>query len=132
MTVTVPEELNQYVLNWANSHFLEPIHIDCITTVVLKILDGKCKMTPVSKVVMELLYDAVKEHQGIHLGKDIHALIKTARSCSTDELRNHIYEKRLLAETTISRPVMKSFKAMIKEKGLFDCPALSELNFEHF
>jgi hypothetical protein len=31
-----------------------------------------------------------------------------------------IYEKRLLAETVISRPVMKQFKAFIREQGLLD------------
>jgi hypothetical protein len=31
-----------------------------------------------------------------------------------------IYEQRLLAETMLSRPVMKGFKAMIREQGLFN------------
>jgi hypothetical protein len=31
-----------------------------------------------------------------------------------------VYEKRLLAETAISRPVMKQFKAFIRETGLLE------------
>jgi hypothetical protein len=31
-----------------------------------------------------------------------------------------LYENRLLAETTISRPVMKQFKAFIRETGLLE------------
>jgi hypothetical protein len=33
--------------------------------------------------------------------------------------RKVIYEKRVLADTVISRPAMQSFKAMIREQGLF-------------
>jgi hypothetical protein len=113
------EELHNHVRKWAQAHPLTPIHVDCATTVMLKILDGKCKMKADSKVVMELLYDVVKSCQGVLLGNDIHALIETSRGKLTDELKNHIYEKRLLAETMISRPVMKEFKAMIKQQGLF-------------
>jgi hypothetical protein len=34
-------------------------------------------------------------------------------------MKDFIYEKRVLAETARSRPVMKAFKAMIREQGLF-------------
>jgi hypothetical protein len=33
--------------------------------------------------------------------------------------RQTVYERRVLAETTLSRPVMKTFKAMIRAQGLF-------------
>ena len=33
-------------------------------------------------------------------------------------MREHIYETRVLAETAISRPVMKRFKARLREEGL--------------
>ncbi len=106
---------------WLASHPLSPIHVDCAVTVMLKILDGKCKMRPTEKVVMALLYDCTKHLPGLLLQADLHALIATARAQTDDEtLKNLIYEKRLLAETTISRPVMKGFKAMIREQGLLD------------
>lgn len=120
-------ELRHHVYDWADAHPLSPVEVDCATAVMLKILDGKCKMKSSSKVVMEVLYDAVKGRQGNKLNDEIHALIKTARYHSNDELRNQIYEMRLLAETMISRPIMKSFKAMIKEQGLFDSPLLSRM-----
>jgi hypothetical protein len=31
-----------------------------------------------------------------------------------------IYEQRLLAETMISRPVMKAYKAMLRSSGILD------------
>ncbi|WP_287604545.1 hypothetical protein [Thiothrix sp.] len=69
---------------------------------------------------MALLYDVVKGHPGVILGADIHALIETARhSHEDDKIREFVYEKRVLAETMISRPVMKGFKGMIRVEWLF-------------
>ena len=107
------------VAEWVREHALAPSDVDCATAVMLKILDGKCRMGAVEKVVMERLYDAVKERPGLRLPADFHDLIAKARSESGERLKNFIYEKRVLAETTISRPVMKAFKAMIRQQGLF-------------
>ena len=109
-----------HVQQWVKDHPLSPIHVDCATTVMLKILDGKCKMDAEEKVVMALLYDEVKHLPGSILGEDIHTLIATARhSHEDDDIREFVYEKRVLAETMISRPVMKEFKGMIRAEGLF-------------
>ncbi|WP_446811670.1 hypothetical protein ACH50O_08935 [Methylomonas sp. 2BW1-5-20] len=111
----------EHVRQWVTSHPLSPIHVDCAVTVMLKIIDGKCKMRPTEKVVMALLYDCVKHLPGQILEADLHPLIATARANDNDEaLKNLIYEKRLMAETAISRPVMKGFKAMIREQGLLE------------
>lgn len=108
-----------FVEQWAKQHPLAPIHVDCATAVMLKILDGKCKMDAAEKVVMTQLYDQVKDCPNHVLEPDIHDLIAQARQQLDDEMVMLIYEKRVLAETMISRPVMKSFKAMIREQGLF-------------
>jgi hypothetical protein len=109
----------QDVARWATRHLLSPAHVDCATAVMLKILDGKCKMAAAEKLVMALLYDTVKDRPGRHLGATEHALIASARAGGDAALRESIYEKRVLAETAISRPVMKAFKALIREQGLF-------------
>jgi hypothetical protein len=112
---------------WLAAHPLLPIQIDCAVTVMLKILDGKCKMPPTEKMVMTLLYDQIKTREGELFGAELNALIDQARERSDDEqLKMHIYEKRLLAETAISRPVMKKFKAFIREEGLLDSKQASE------
>ncbi len=103
---------------WALTHPLTPIHVDCATAVMLKILDGKCKMRTEEKRVMELLYDEVKTQPGKLLDTALHLLIAQAREHPDEATKNIIYEKRLLAETAISRPVMKGFKAMIRQEGL--------------
>jgi hypothetical protein len=33
-----------HVRQWVLEHPLSPAHVDCATAVMLKILDGKCKM----------------------------------------------------------------------------------------
>ncbi|MDD5394406.1 MAG: hypothetical protein PHE17_15430 [Thiothrix sp.] len=110
----------EHVRQWVLEHPFSPAHIDCATAVMLKILDGKCKMDVEEKIVMALLYDEVKGCPSVILGEDIHALIETARhSHEDDEVRVFVYEKRVLAETMISRPVMKGFKGMIRAEGLF-------------
>jgi hypothetical protein len=111
----------EHVQEWVSKHPLASIHVDCAVTVMLKIIDGKCKMRPTEKVVMALLYDCVKHLPGQILEADLHPLIAIARTREDDEaLKNLIYEKRLMAETAISRPVMKGFKAMIREQGLLE------------
>ncbi len=105
---------------WVAEHPLTPIHVDCATTVMLKILDGKCKMYPEEKIVMTLLYDQVKGLCGELFDDGMHRLIAEARGNLNEEMRNRIYEKRVLAETVLSRPVMKGFKASIRQQGLFD------------
>ena len=110
--------MTAHVANWVQAHPLSPSDIDCATT-VLKILDGKCKMGSVDKVVMEALYDALKDRPGLRFGDAFHALIAEARRESSEALKNFIYETRVLAETELSRPVMKAFKTMIRQEGLF-------------
>ena len=103
---------------WAQNNSLTPIEIDCVTAIMLKILDGKCKMYPEEKYVMTLFYDVTKHQAGISLGKDIHQLIRLARLGINEELKEKVYEQRLYAETVISRPVMKTFKAKLRKNGI--------------
>ena len=108
-----------HVPAWVAARALTPSDIDCATAVMLKILDGKCKMGEVDKVVMAALYDAIRHCPGQRFGAAEHTLIATAREGADEAMKNAIYERRVLAETAISRPVMKAFKAMIRAEGLF-------------
>lgn len=114
-TASLPE----IVRSWVQEHPLPPPYVDCATAVMLKILDGKCKMKADEKVVMSALYEAVKTWQGEKLGPPIHLLIANNQNVTDEARRLQIYETRVLAETMISRPVMKQFKSDIREQGLF-------------
>jgi hypothetical protein len=107
------------VASWAAAHPLSPAHVDCAIAVMLKILDRKCRMDAAEQAVMTDLYEAVKGCAGSLLGAAAHALIARARDADDPAMRELVYEQRVLAETMISRPVMKGFKAMIREQGLF-------------
>lgn len=115
--VNVTEEK---VIRWVSLTPLTPLERDCATTVMLKILDGKCKMKDAEKVVMTWLYDAIRNEPGELFDQSMHDFISGARGVDLEEMRMAVYEQRLLAETRLSRPVMKRFKAMIRDKGLFD------------
>lgn len=110
----------EHVVRWVQAHPLSPIQVDCATAIMLKILDGKCKMAFGEKRVMAELYEQVKTHPGLNLGADIHRLIAHAQNHADEAMKTFIYEKRVLAETMISRPVMKGFKAMIRQQGLLN------------
>ena len=103
---------------WARENLHDPVHVDCTTTVMLKILDGKCKMGEADKAVTALLYEVTRSRAGRLFGADYHALIAQAQSGMDEALTMHIYEKRLLAETMLSRPVMKAYKAMLRAAGI--------------
>lgn len=103
---------------WARQAALTPTDIDCTTTVMLKILDGKCKMNPQEKEIIAIIYDVVKDRPGHILDDTDHRLIALARQGMDDALVERIYEQRLIAETMISRPVMKAYKAMLRTSGV--------------
>jgi len=103
---------------WAEQYLVDPVHIDCTTTVMLKILDGKCKMSEADKALIPIIYDTVKTRPGRLFGDEYHALISEARQGMDEKMTMFIYEKRLLAETMLSRPVMKSYKAWLREQGI--------------
>lgn len=112
---------------WIKQYPLENYEVDCAITVMLKILDGKCKMKEQEKIVMTALYDEIKVTPSELFSADIHKLIESSRAMvdtETDEAmdaewKDAIYEMRVLAETKISRPVMKAFKAAIRQKDIF-------------
>lgn len=113
---------NEGLARWAAQHLADPEQIDCTTTVMLKILDGKCKMNANDKTVIAILYDAVKERPGRLFGAEYHALIAQARLAMDEAMAMFIYEKRLFAETMLSRPVMKRYKAWLREQGILQSP----------
>lgn len=90
----------------------------CVVTIMLKVLDGKCKMHEADKHFTTALYDALLQSGQIASDSRTQVLIAAARNGMSESLRMQIYEARLLAETRLGRPVMKAFKARLREAGL--------------
>jgi len=112
------EDEKEELRTWAANTTLEPVHVDCVTAIMLKILDGKCKMGQREKDTITVVYDVVKIRAGKLLGQPIHDLIAEARQGMDEALVERVYEQRLYAETMISRPIMKGFKAGLRAEGI--------------
>jgi hypothetical protein len=113
----------QELSRWLAQANLSCAEVDCITAVMLKILDGKCKMPPAEKIIMQALYDCASGLTGLYLGQSYHQLISRAKAIGTDQLLSQVYETRVLAETQISRPVMKKFKTRLRAEGILPTKA---------
>lgn len=102
---------------WAREMTFDATQVDCTTAVVLKILDNKCKMHDGEKAAVLHVYDVVKARPGRLFDADTHRLIGAARQ-GNGSIKDRIHELRLYAEANISKPVMKTYKAVLRE-GLF-------------
>jgi hypothetical protein len=103
---------------WALEAGFDAVQVDCTTAVVLKILDGKCKMSQGEMAAIMAIYDVVHDKYPPMLGDTVHEAIRALRSQDSDEARARIHELRVQAEAQIPKPVMKSYKAFLRE-GLF-------------
>ena len=99
---------------WALNTPFEAIHLDCVTAIMLKILDGKCKMGEADKTALTAVYDVVKERPGQGLDVEVHALIAQARQGADSVLAASVHAWRVRAETHIPKPVMKAFKHLLR------------------
>lgn len=107
-----------FIARWAREAALTPLDVDCAVTLMLKIIDGKCKMDAADRAAMEVIYDQLGGRSGERLDPGLHELIARTRHGADAHERLEVYEQRLLAETTLSRPVMKAYKAMLRQAGV--------------
>jgi len=103
---------------WAEQQNFSESDVDCTTAVVLKILDGKCKMSEGEKMFIMEIYDVAKYSPGKLFDVETHNVIYKARYDSNIRVKNHVHARRLFAEKNIPKPVMKQYKDMLRD-GLF-------------
>lgn len=105
---------------WALSTHFTPMHVDCTTTVALKILDHKCKMLPGEMSAVLAIYDVVKQLPGELFCQSDHEVIATARctEAASGEVMEKIHTLRLYSEKNIPKVVMKEYKSILRD-GLF-------------
>lgn len=110
---------SERLIAWAQAAPWAPSDVDCAVTLMLKIIDGKCKMDAPEKAAMGVIYDVVRGRPCGRLDPSLHDLIAATRDGRADEAaRLAVYEQRVLAETMVSRPVMKAYKARLREAGV--------------
>lgn len=100
---------------WATDTRFEPGQLDCVTAIMLKILDAKCHMGEAEKNALAAVYDVVKDRPGLALGTDIHGLIAAARHHPDGAIAGQIHAQRVHAEAVIPKPVMKGFKQWLRQ-----------------
>lgn len=103
---------------WALEAGFNPEQVDCTTAVVLKILDKKCKMSPGEMAAVMAIYDVVSQLPAPRFDSAVHDAIIAAREQSTPAILETIHQFRVHAEAVIPKPVMKSYKAFLRN-GLF-------------
>ena len=89
---------------------------DCTTAVVLKILDNKCKMLAGEKLAVMAIYDVVSHLSSFD--SSVQGAISKARLQPSSLTTDAIHQFRMHAEAVIPKPVMKQYKAFLRE-GLF-------------
>lgn len=98
---------------WARATGFEPLQLDCVTAIMLKILDAKCKMGAADRAALVAVYDVVKDRPGQGLAEAVHDLIAAARAGSDSALAEAIHDWRQRAEALIPKPAMKAFKQFL-------------------
>lgn len=98
---------------WAAATDFETIELDCVTAIMLKILDAKCKMGEAEKAALAAVYDEVGGRPGEHLGGEARDLVARVRGGEAT-LADQVHAWRLRAEAAIPKAVMKAFKARLR------------------
>jgi hypothetical protein len=119
MKLQTPIETPHPAAIWAETAPLDPLQIDCVTAVMLKILDNKCKMLPEQQMAMIAIYSVVRERRGVLFEPSIHQQIDEALKADSAISNQQIHELRLYAERVIPKPVMKHFKSYLRD-SLYD------------
>lgn len=103
-------------VHWAETAHLDALQRDCVTAVVLKILDRKCKMDADQQEAMLAIYDTLGPATSGYFGEPVHASIEKARTQLHMELAlsEQIHQLRIDAERNIEKPVMKAFKHRLR------------------
>ncbi|MDD2701375.1 MAG: hypothetical protein PHH36_09070 [Sideroxydans sp.] len=103
---------------WALEIGFDAVQVDCTTAVVLKILDNKCKMSPGEMAAIMAIYDVVHHRSPPMLGEAVHEAIRAFRHEASEAACASIHQLRVQAEAQILKPVMKNYKAFLRD-GLF-------------
>lgn len=105
-------------VQWAETAQLDISQCDCVTAVVLKILDRKCKMAAPQQEAMLAIYDTLQPPPSVAFDHSVHQCIEQVRS--RQHLDETLYRKvhllRLKAEADIEKTVMKTFKSRLRRE----------------
>ncbi|MEW8090616.1 MAG: hypothetical protein AB2784_13415, partial [Candidatus Thiodiazotropha endolucinida] len=91
---------------WAEAISLDPLQVDCVTTIMLTILDNQCEMGLEEQIALMAIYGVMKHRDGIVLEKAVHQAIERAQLYNDQRITDEIHDLRLYAERAIPRQIM--------------------------
>lgn len=103
----------QSIIEWCEHSSFSKMQLDCLTALMLKILDDKCHMDETHQDVIKAMYSVTGERAGDFFDSDIHLFIQQVLRDSSPVLDGYIHELRLYAESAIPKQKMKSFKQFL-------------------
>jgi hypothetical protein len=95
---------------WAMQQNFNTQQIDCMTAVMLKILDKKCQMSADVQQLFIDIYQVIEKNESDIFDLEIHSFINQVLRYPDPLSLRHIHELRLYAESAIEKSVMKAFK----------------------
>lgn len=100
---------------WAAAADFNLQQVDCLTTLMLKILDGKCKMDEDTQTSARVIYEQAHRNRSHLFDPNIHALIQQVFDRPDLLSLRYVHELRQYAESAIPKSVMKGFKQYLWE-----------------
>ncbi|MEW8159106.1 MAG: hypothetical protein AB2755_08240 [Candidatus Thiodiazotropha endolucinida] len=100
---------------WAEAISLDPLQVDCVTTIMLTILDNQCEMGLEEQIALMAIYGVMKHRDGIVLEKAVHQAIERAQLYNDQRITDEIHELGLYVERAIPRQIMRYFKRFLQE-----------------
>ncbi|MCU7925364.1 MAG: hypothetical protein KZQ97_02850 [Candidatus Thiodiazotropha sp. (ex Dulcina madagascariensis)] len=100
---------------WAETVSLDPLQVDCVTAVMLTILDNQCKMGLEEQIALMAVYSVVRCRGGLIFDQAVHQTIERAQALNDHQMTDKIHELHLFAENAIPRQVMRYFMRFLRE-----------------
>jgi hypothetical protein len=100
---------------WAEAISLDPLQVDCVTTIMLSILDNQCELGLEEQISLMAIYGVMKHRDGVVLEKAVHQAIERAQDSNNQQITDEIHALRLYAERVIPRQVMYYFKRFLHQ-----------------
>jgi hypothetical protein len=100
---------------WAEASSLDPLQVDCVTLIMLSILDNQCDMGLEEQLSLMAIYSVIKHREGLILENDIHQAIERAQVTNDHRTVAEIHALRLHAERVIPQQIMGYFKRFLHE-----------------
>jgi hypothetical protein len=100
---------------WAENTPLDALQIDCLTALILKILDKKCQLNLEEQFAIMVIYHTVRPRNGLLFDESVHQIIEQAKHLNSPQINGQIHELRLDAENRLPTPVVDYFELYLRE-----------------